>query len=352
MNDLEQSWQAFNSSGDILSFTRQFENGIDRQFETTLENGVGVRLHDIGILQITPAKPSNQFLLISSGIHGNETAPIEIVNQMTKDIWAGKLPVNVNLMLIIGNPPSMNIGKRFAIQNLNRLFSGRWKSASENSELDYECQRAEIIEKAVTEFYTKGVSDDSNSIRYHFDLHTAIRPSKFEKFVLYPYLDGRPWDKNHIGFFGGSDITTVLLGNQPAGTFSYYCSNQFNAMAATVELGKVKPFGENDMQNFSGIDENLRRLIRAEQPKIMEFNNNDYRVFQVKQEIIKANEEFNLLLDDDVKNFSSFDKGTLLASDGKDESYTVKNDGEAIVFPNNNVPVGQRVGILLERIKL
>ncbi|MEP1743824.1 MAG: succinylglutamate desuccinylase [Kangiellaceae bacterium] len=352
MNDLQQSWQAFNTSGDFLSFTRQFENGINCEFETTLENGLSVRLYDIGILQITPSKASDQYLLISSGIHGNETAPIEIVNQITKDIWANQLTVNVNLMLIIGNPPSMNIGQRFSVQNLNRLFSGRWKSASENTESDYECRRAEIIENAVTRFYTEGVQDDSKVTRYHYDLHTAIRPSKFEKFVLYPYLDGRPWDKNHIGFFGGADITTVLLGNQPAGTFSYYCSNRFNAMAATVELGKVKPFGENDMQNFAGIDQNLRRLIRAEQPKILAFNNDDYMVFQVKQEIIKANENFKLLLDDDVKNFTSFKKGTLLASDENDESYTVENDGEAIVFPNNNVPVGQRVGVLLERIEL
>ncbi len=52
-------------------------------------------------------------------------------------------------------------------------------------------------------------------------------------------MDERPWDKNHIAFFGGADITTVLLGNQPAGTFSYYTSNIFDALSATVELGKV-----------------------------------------------------------------------------------------------------------------
>jgi len=353
MIEIDKSWQDFKSTGNFLEFTRQWEYGTNQRFESQLSNGLSIILHEIGILQIRPNNPSSTYLLISSGIHGNETAPIEIVDQMVKDIWAKKLAVNVNLMLIIGNPPSMNIGKRFATQNLNRLFSGRWKSDKTNSdELDYECQRAEVIEKAVTEFYTDNNTDETLVNRYHYDLHTAIRPSKYEKFVLYPYLDDRPWDKTHISFFGGAGITTVLLGNQPAGTFSYYSSNRFNAMAATVELGKVKPFGKNDMKKFTGIDDNLRRLICAEPPLIEEFDNDIYKVFQVKQEIIKSNDDFQLLLDDDIKNFTSFTKGTLLASDGKGESYTVENDGEAIVFPNNNVPIGQRVGVLLQEVKL
>ena len=353
MTEIDKSWQEFKSTGNFLKFTRQWEKGLSQRFDCKLENGLAITLHEIGILQITPIAASEDYLLISSGIHGNETAPIEIVDKMVQDIWAGTLTVKANLMLIIGNPPSMNIGKRFANQNLNRLFSGRWNQVDEKqTELDYECQRAEIIEKAVTEFYESNLSDTTQVNRYHFDLHTAIRPSKYEKFVLYPYLDERPWDKEHISFFGGADITTVLLGNQPAGTFSYFSSNRFNAKAATVELGKVKPFGDNDMQKFSGIDNNLRKLIQMEKPKVIAFDNDVYKVFQVKQEIIKANNEFKLLLDDDVKNFTSFNKGTLLASDGKNENYNVENDGEAIVFPNNNVPVGQRVGVLLQEVKL
>ncbi|MBV1911629.1 MAG: succinylglutamate desuccinylase [Kangiellaceae bacterium] len=357
MNDLNKSWQDFCSNGDFLNFTRTWETGSEESFESSLSNGLKIRLYDIGILQIIPKSPSASYVLISSGVHGNETAPIEIVDKMVKDIWADKLEVKVNLMFIIGNPPAMNISKRFKIQNLNRLFSGRYQSIVNNdSKPDYECERARIIEQSVTDFFTVTLDQKTekiiNPIRYHFDLHTAIRPSKHEKFVVYPYLDERPWDKNHIAFFGGSDITTVLLGNQPAGTFSYYSSNRFNALSATVELGKVMPFGENDMNSFIGIDSNLRRLIRDEAPVIKPFNNTDYKVFEVKQDIIKTNDDFKLLLGDDVKNFTSFDKGTLLASDGNDESYTVEKDGEAIVFPNNNVPVGQRVGVLLQPVKL
>jgi succinylglutamate desuccinylase len=349
MNEFEQSWQNFVETGNFLAFTRKWENGITSPYQTTLKNGLKITLIDSGILQIEPQQASNTSLLISSGVHGNETAPMEIIEQMVNDIWTNQLDVNVRLMLIIGNPPAVNIGKRFLSQNLNRLFSARYADCETT---DYETDRAQVIEKSVANFYQSDETSNSESTRYHFDLHTAIRPSQFDKFVLYPFMGERPWDKKHIGFFGGADITTVLLGNQPAGTFSYYTSNQFGALSATVELGKVKPFGENDMQNFNGINDNLRCLIEATPVKIKTFDNDFYKVFKVKQEIIKANDDFNLLLSDDVKNFTSFEKGTLLASDGNAEKYIVEKDGEAIVFPNNNVPVGQRVGVLLEEIKL
>jgi succinylglutamate desuccinylase len=348
MKNFEPTWQTFTETGNFLELSRQWQDGTDKPRQFTLADGTQLKLEDTGLLIITPSSPSTTSLLISSGIHGNETAPMEIVDGMVRDICSGQLKVRVNLMLIIGDPPAVNIGQRFQVQNLNRLFSKRYQSAAtESGEIDYEMQRAKQIEQAVESFY-----QDSDEKRFHFDLHTAIRPSQYEQFVLYPYMHNKPWDKEHIGFFGGSGITTVLLGNQPAGTFSYYTSNQFDAMAATVELGKVRPFGENDMKKFAGTDNNLRCLIEATDPKVLPFNNDDYIVFQIKQEIIKANDDFNLLLDDDVKNFTSFKKGTLLASDGKDEKYVVENDGEAIVFPNNKVPIGQRVGVLLESIEL
>ena len=346
MQDFDSSWNEFKTNGDFLGFTRTWEFGIPTGKPFKLPNGLSAKLFDTGILQIEPRVASSTEVLISSGIHGNETAPMEIMQNIVDEIWKDNLKLNVNLMLIIGDPPAVNIGKRFLSQNLNRLFSKRYLDSKEQ---DYETQRAEIIESAVGEFYK---NSDSDQVRYHFDLHTAIRPSQYEKFVVYPFLHDKPWDLEHISFFGGSDITTVLLGNQPAGTFSYYTSNEFDAKSATVELGKVKPFGENDMKKFEGIYKNLCKLIESKPTKNKAFCNADYMVFKVKQEIIKANDEYNLLLDDDVKNFTSFKKGTLLASDGSDENYFVEEDGESIVFPNNNVPVGQRVGVLLESVKL
>jgi len=347
MKNFDDSWHDFVKDGDFLSFTRQWEKGIPESKIFKLPNGLSVKLFDTGILQVEPKRTSSVSLLISSGVHGNETAPMEIMQQILDKIWSGEIDVKVRLLLIIGNPPAVNIGERFVDQNLNRLFC---KKYLESSSQDYETKRAEKIEGVVEQFFTK--SDSLNYKNYHFDLHTAIRPSQYEKFVVYPFNDDKPWDLDHISFFGGSDITTVLLGNHPAGTFSYFTSHNFNALAATVELGKVKPFGENDMKKFEAIYNNLCQLIQNKTVKKIEFNNELYKIFKVKQDIIKVNKEFKLLVEEDVKNFTSFKQGTLLASDGKDENYFVENDSESIVFPNNNVPVGQRVAVLLESIKL
>jgi len=346
--EFEKDWATFSTNGSLLEITRKWEDSIPYSQTIKLKNKTQLTLTKTGILSVSSAKGSNISTVISSAVHGNETAPIEILDSLVKKIVQGDIQVKTNLLLIIGNPPAMNIGKRFLTQNLNRLFSQKHK---ESETQDYETGRAEEIEREVKAFYemnssTKGLK------RYHFDLHTAIRASKFKKFVVYPYQGNRPWNKEHIAFFGGADITTVLLGNQPAGTFSYYTSNQFGADSATVELGKVKPFGENDMDEFEGIINNLISLIEDKPTKLLKFDNDRYRVFQVKQEIIKANENFKLLVDDNLKNFTSFDKGHLLASDDANEKYVVENDGEAIVFPNNNVPVGQRVAVLLEEVSL
>jgi len=344
----EQDWLSFLADGSLLDLTRVWEKSIPDSKKVKLKNNTELFLSGTGILSITPNRQSDVSIVISSGIHGNETAPIEILDELVKKIIQGKISIQTNLLLIIGNPPAMNISKRFLKQNLNRLFSQKHK---ESETQDYETFRAEEIEKEVKQFYGANLLTE-NPKRYHFDLHTAIRASKFKKFVVYPYQGKRPWDKEHIGFFGGSDITTVLLGNQPAGTFSYYTSDQFGADSATVELGKVKPFGENDMSEFEGITNNLISLIENKPTKSITFDNEKYRVFKVKQEIIKVNDNFKLLVDDDLKNFTSFEKGHLLASDDENEKYVVENDGEAIVFPNNNVPIGQRVAVLLEEISL
>lgn len=352
MNPFESNWLEQIITDGLLSLTRQYEkslpqNNLSRDYTTKSNQSLKVNLIATGILSLSPTNSQGKLprILLSSGIHGNETAPMEILDNLLMRIFEGECDIHCHLMIMIGNPPAVNIGKRFVEQNLNRLFNGEYKKVAV---ADYECERAEEIEKAVENFF----GCDETVERHHLDLHTAIRASKYEKFVVYPYLDGRPWDKDHIAFFGGADITTVLLGDHPAGTFSYYTSHQFKAKAATVELGKVRPFGKNIMSNFSGIAENIERLVSSKPLRLLPYSPDSYTIFKVKQDITKVNEEFRLLVEDDVKNFTSFSKGHLLASDGKQENYRVESDGEAIVFPNNNVPVGQRVGVLLEPTSL
>ncbi len=347
MMDFASHWARFLQQGKLLEITRSFERGIETSTSFILESGVTGRLVDSGILTLTPVIKSHDYLLISAGIHGNETAPIEILDQLCQAIIQGKLEVKINLMLMIGNPAAINQGHRFVDQNLNRLFCGKYQTGVN---ADYESYRAALIESAVEDFFSADKNSNGKQQRMHFDMHTAIRPSKYERFALLPFLDGRPINKDFVSLFAGAEIQTLLLGHQPAGTFSYYTSHRFKADAATLELGKVHPFGKNDQQKFLPIKTNLERLISGKPANKKAFDYQTYRVFRVKDEVIKLSQDYQLLLDDDVENFTAFKQGEILASDHQGQEYRVAKEGDAIVFPNNKVPVGQRMAVVIERL--
>ena len=44
---------------------------------------------------------------MSAGVHGNETAPIELLNQLVGDLLIGRLPLTVRLLVVLGNPAAM-----------------------------------------------------------------------------------------------------------------------------------------------------------------------------------------------------------------------------------------------------
>jgi succinylglutamate desuccinylase len=299
-----------------------------------LESGVTLNFIDAGLLAISPAQQGKYRIVISCGIHGNETAPIEMVEQLFNEIKSGELSVANELLLIIGNPPAANQATRFVDENLNRLFSGKHQGSSTQ-----EAARAGLIEEQVAAFYQHG-----NEARLHYDLHTAIRGSELEKFAVYPYLHDRPWSKVQIAFLERCGLDAILLSSKPAGTFSYFTSNHFGADSFTVELGKVRKFGDNDMRDFADAMQGLRELISGEesfsrQPK-------EIQVFSVVEEVIKQSESFKLHFADDAKNFTAFPKGTVLASDEGYE-YRTKQDGERFVFPITNVPIGQRAMLVV-----
>lgn len=341
MNDFPFAFKAFLVDGNFLALTRHFEKATPAT-DTFRVKGATAKLLDSGVLLIEPdtlaEKPKDY--VISSGIHGNETAPIEIVCQLVSEIVLGKIQVKQRTLFIIGNPVSMNISKRFEVENLNRLFCGKYKKVSDC----YEKERAEKLERYVTDFFTNEQS--AQSTKYHYDLHTAIRASKYEKFAIYPYQEDKPWDKEQLAFMHACGVETILFGHAPSGTFSYFSSTNFQAHAFTVELGKVKPFGENDMANFKATEDNLRQLIQDQPIELTAFDNGNFNLFTVLGDLTKSTENFVLHIANDVSNFTDFPVGTLLSEDGE-QQYRTKQVGESIVFPNANVANGERAGLLV-----
>ena len=306
--------------------------------EIDLDNGATLRILDTGVLQVSPPKSliagSEYRVVISSGIHGNETAPMEIVERLVQDIEAGTLNVANELLFIIGNPQAVNAEQRFVEENLNRLFSAR-HAMSKTIEAD----RAKQLERFVTEFFNAG-----NQPRLHYDLHTAIRGSEIEKFAVYPFLHTRSMSRPQLGFLERCGIEASLMSNQPSGTFSYYSSHTHHADAFTIELGKVRKFGENDMSRFAEIDQGLRGLICGVER--FESEPRHIQMFTVVEEVIKQSEAFRLHIPDNAKNFTEYPAGVVLASDEAYE-YRTQQDGERFVFPIVNVPCGQRAMLVV-----
>jgi len=347
-DEFTQAYQQFVKAGDLISLTRQFEQGFaqtgkDNQLSFNVKDAK-VSLLDTGILLVEPEssatsdKPSKR-IVISSGIHGNETAPIEIVQQIISDIVTQNIQVKHPTLFIMGHPVAMNIAKRFQTENLNRLFCGKHQAI----EPCFEKYRAEKLEKYVSDFFNAGTSDVTN---YHYDLHTAIRSSKYEKFAIYPYQGDKPWDKEQLSFMAACGVNTILFGHGPTGTFSYYSSANFKAHAFTVELGKVRPFGENDMANFQAATDKLTALVCNKDLSLKDFDNNDFNLFEALGDITKVSDNFKLYVDDAASNFTDYPVGTVLSTDTGEEYRTTK-PGESVVFPNANVGNGQRAALMV-----
>lgn len=330
--------------GDFLNLTLTNPDSLP-PMQFTLADGTAVCVWDSGVICFEPTDAGTKDIVLSCGVHGNETAPIEICAELVQDVLTGKLTLKHRLLVLFGNPPAINAACREISENLNRLFSGH-HSMGEGL-VNAERKRAKALEDYVSRFYN--VVRVTNSVprnRYLYDLHTAIRGSRFEKFAVYPFLHGKPWQQAEFEFLQACDVTTVLLMQTPASTFSYYAANSHGANAFTIELGKVQPFGQNDMSRFSKARTTLRQLVSEAAVTTARFDEQQFQLYQVYRAINKQTPAFKLHFADDVQNFTSYPPGTLLASDANIE-YRVEREGEAIIFPNAKVAIGQRAMLMV-----
>ncbi|WP_322021704.1 MULTISPECIES: succinylglutamate desuccinylase [unclassified Burkholderia] len=307
----------------------------------TCANGA-VRWHWLGdgLLALEPAADeagdaARASVLVSAGVHGDETAPIELLSMLVRDLAAGTLPLACSLLVVLGNVPAMRAGARYLDDDLNRLFSGRHAQVPASRE----APRAVQLEAAAAAFFAAA---PAGSARWHVDMHTAIRASVFEQFALLPHT-GTPPARKMVEWLGDARIAAVLLHTAKGNTYSHYTAEHCGALACTLELGKVRPFGQNDLSRFAPADRAVRRLVSGA-PRDVDAALP--RVFTVIDQITKQSDALELFVAADVANFTAFARGTVLAQDG-DYRYTVQHDEERIVFPNPAVKPGLRAGLLV-----
>lgn len=302
--------------------------------------GFTVRMPARGILQVIShvqrAQPVS--VLLSVGVHGDETGPIEVLAHLLDALAATPHALAVDLMVVVGNLAAIAAGKRFIDADLNRLFrADRGALASA-----VEAERADTMMRASDAFFGA-----AGPVRWHLDLHTAIRPSVYPTFAIVPELIAAEARNGLIAWLGDAGIGAVIMNPKSAGTYSYYTAEHFGAAASTVELGRVGTLGQNDLSLFADVEAALNGLLRGD-PSLIKQCQNPPHVFKVAQEIIKLSDDFKMAFDRNTQNFTALAAGAPIAQDGE-KVYAVGDAEELVVFPNPDVRVGLRAGLMVVR---
>lgn len=304
----------------------------------------GARLHWLseGVLEVTPAvqQDCGLDLLLSAGIHGNETAPIELLDRLLQGVASGQLQPRARVLFLLGNPEAMRRGERFVEQDINCLFDGRHEQSSGSEAL-----RAGELERHAANFFAR-----AGRVRLHYDLHSARRGSRIGDFALHPYAEGRKPSRAELIRLQAAGVAAVLLPRETGTTFSAYTYARLGAEAFALELGTARPFGRNAGINLERLEKRLRELI--ENCEAQGGSLDSLQLFAVSREIIKHSDAFRLHLPEDVENFTELAQGLLLAEDIAGTRWLVEEQGARIIFPNPRVGNGQRAGILIVPVTL
>ncbi len=303
--------------------------------ETRLASGVVLKLHDRGVLEVIPETLSEETknIIVSTGIHGDETAPMELVDKLIQDIESGFQTIQHRCLFINAHPEATNAHTRFLDENLNRMFDDKPREDNRESRI------AVKLKKWVTDFFDA----TQESSRWHLDMHCAIRESKHYSFAVSPKTRHHCRSKALIDFINSSHVEALLLSNSPSSTFSWYSAENFGAQALTMELGRVARIGDNQLERFTAFDLSLRNLIGD---TLQEHLSKPAITYRVSRTIVRLNEDFDFMFDDSVENFTAFKHGEVFGHDG-DKPLMAKNENEAIVFPNRHVAVGQRAALMV-----
>jgi succinylglutamate desuccinylase len=305
--------------------------------------GFAVGLPAKGILTVKASLPSEArpgaaraSVLLSVGVHGDETGPIEMVAHAIEALSRTPDALAVDLMLCVGNIDAIAAGKRFIDADLNRMFRAQRGDLAAT----FEAGRADAIIEATRAFF-----DGAGPQRRHLDLHTAIRASRYPTFAIVPQLIADEARAGLIGWLGLAGIEAVIMNPASAGTYSYYTAEHHGAAASTVELGRVGTLGQNDLSQFAAAASALAGLLRGDAGG----QGRAPLVFDTAQSITKLSDAFSMSFGRETENFTPLKKGDVIATDG-DTVYTVQHDEEYVVFPNPDVRVGLRAGIMVVRV--
>lgn len=280
-------------------------------------------------------------VVLSVGVHGDETGPIEVLayllDQLSLDVADHPAALAVDLMLCVGNIDAIRAGKRFIDADLNRMFRSERGTLAGTAE----AARADVMVAATSAFF-----QHASPVRWHLDLHTAIRPSVYPAFAIVPELIAEQPRQQLLQWLGHAGVGAVIMNPASVGTYSYYSAEYHQAAGTTIELGRIGTLGNNDIGQFADASAALDALLRGVAPATVA---RQPHIFATARQIIKLSDNFRMAFGRETHNFTAMRQGEEIARDGG-TIYTVQYPEELVVFPNPDVRVGLRAGLMVHRI--
>jgi succinylglutamate desuccinylase len=286
-----------------------------------------------GVLRILGGPPKADRLLLSVGVHGDETAPIELLARILEDLAGRAEVLAVDLMVVLASPHAVAANQRFLDRDLNRLFR-------DDAPMDTpEGARAAALRNLSEAFFGKAPGR-----RVHLDLHSTIKPSIYPCFAVVPHAADSAEAEFLCRWLARGGLQAVLFSSLPTSTFSGYSARALGATSATVELGVRGALGGHDLSTLGEAARMLMEMLTGglDPPAGL----NTLRRFAVAREIIRRSTDFRLNLDPGAPNFTAFPRGEIIAVDGEFRHYA-RGAGECIVFPNAEVAIGARAAVMI-----
>jgi succinylglutamate desuccinylase len=321
--------------GQLLELTIAGDEPTERVQRTA--QGARLRWLAEGALEVTPANGDDTGLdlVLSAGVHGCETVPIELLDRLIKALAGGDIRPRARLLLLFCNPPAMRQCVRRVSQDLNRLFCGRHEHGPSPEAL-----RAAELEALVAAFFK-----DAGRRRWHYDLHSAMRASRLPQFAICPWVADREISSESLARLKHAAVDAVLLQEKPSGTFSAHCATRHAAEAFTLEVAEAP--GDTWPLCLDGFLQAAQGWIEGIDTLDSELSQPSVQKFRLAREIIKRSEEFVLRLPPDIENFTELPPGTLLAEDADGVRWVVEEQGAHILFPLADVAMGERAGLIV-----
>lgn len=261
-----------------------------------------------GVQKIDSGKPGPTIGLFA-GVHGDETAGIWALQNITPDIKLTKGSVYI----VYANPPAIEKNVRMVTKNLNRCF------VSGNDGESYEDQRARELMK---------ILDECDTL---LDLHMFYAPG--EPFAI--------CEDNSLPVAAVLPLKIVSTGwvaTEPGATDGYMYSQGKQALC--VECGGISEAKEK----VAFAEEIVWRFLQYYDVVDKKYESEIYpqRVIAVNRAQRKTSKNFTLL--PDFKDFQNLVPGQLIARDGGQEFYAGKN--ECIIFPHYKARVGEEAYVI------